>query len=208
MLFSILIFILVSSIITVETFTHIDFESPDITAKYFSNNKWLYIDAYKSKRNDELLEQEIYSNLRWYSLGDPSLVPISSLNEKIFLFGPKTFDAHLEMLTDEHKELFVQEVKKIHDVEVEPKQIEHLILSEFICEFDFYDENGEKSLVRGEVSSFKTYPLRLQFNYPDTLKNKTEFNEFVSKNEQNLKLKCEFAKIIKSFSGTLTISTG
>ena len=73
------------------------------------------IEAFESVRNAEILKnknRENYPELTWYSAGDPRIVSTSSTEKDLFIFHYNEFFIRVDMLNEEHRYLFKNEIKK------------------------------------------------------------------------------------------------
>ena len=128
------------------------------------------LEAYHSKENKEIIKAknpQEYRNLRWLSIGYPIIVESESKIEKtksLFHFTSKLFYASIQMLTNGHKRMIINEIKNIHNVSVEMSQIVELNPDKFECELELIgDSEEESSIVKGKVKSYKLTPLRIEF---------------------------------------------
>jgi len=139
----------------------------------------LFLEAYKSSENDRILNEKIVSNynqLKWFSLGSPHLVAApmntgvgNNNNKKKFDLNSKGFSIFAEMLNQQDKRLFVNEIKKQYKIDVNENQIKNLIPSLFECQlnfkcfYDIYHLDG-----RASSAEFKGFPIRIEFNFTNT----------------------------------------
>ncbi len=83
-----------------------------------------------------------------------------------------------------------------YDVDIKPSQIAHLILSRFECSLPLYD-HGVKYMLKGEVSDFRSHPLRIDFFAPEGSKERALFENRLlltrgrRKKGTNLRFTCE-----------------
>ena len=67
------------------------FETPDVVKEYVRDDGMkIRLDAYKTKNNAALLEQQQFSGLRWFSLGQPEIVKINA--QTMFEFTKLSFN--------------------------------------------------------------------------------------------------------------------
>ena len=118
--------------------------------------------VFHTKENENILErkdEKKYKFLKWYSIGQPSLIEsLRSLRDQrksLFHFTNKGFYATIQILSDEQKELIIQEIKKVHKIDILKNQIDELKLNKFECEIEFRDDEGEVLNINGFVKSFK-----------------------------------------------------
>ena len=83
------------------------------------NDERLSFEVFHTKENENILErkdEKKYKFLKWYSIGQPVLIEsLRSLRDKrisLFHFTNKGFYASIQILSDEQKELIIQEIKK------------------------------------------------------------------------------------------------
>ena len=75
----------------------------------------------------------------------------SNDSEYVFQFNRRGFYARIETLTTSHKQLFVAEVKRVYNITVKLNQIDHLILSSFICEIPVHkghNSSAEETVIK------------------------------------------------------------
>jgi hypothetical protein len=82
-----------------------------------------------------------------------------------------------------------------YNVDIKPSQIAHLILSRFECSLPLYD-NGVKYILKGEVSDFRSHPLRIDFFAPQGSKERSLFEKRLltrgrRRRSTNLRFTCE-----------------
>ena len=104
------------------------------------------------------------------------------------------------MLINKHKKLLVEEVKRKYNISIELKQIENFHLSVFKCSITLFNPNNpeEKSDLPGHVSSFKTFPLRLDFIAPKGSKEIKWINKNLQESE-NIQIDCEVSSKKEEF---------
>jgi hypothetical protein len=83
------------------------------------NDERFSFEVFPTKENENILErkdEKKYKFLKWYSIGQPALFEsFRSLRDKrisLFHFTNKGFYATIQILSDEQKELIIQEIKK------------------------------------------------------------------------------------------------
>ena len=126
----------------------------DIRVDFQNGGEVIQLEAFKYHGNDLILKEkniQSYQKLKWYSIGNPLLVKLKSNDsESIFQFNRRGFYARIEMLTDIHKQLLIEEVKRVYNVTVGLNQIDQLILSSFNCEIHVHkghNSNEEDLLI-------------------------------------------------------------
>ena len=93
------------------------------------------------------------------------------------------------MLTEHQKSLFVNEVKRKYNIDIQKAQITTLIVSDFKCKLKI-ECDEEKLNLMGQVNDMKTFPLRLFFEFGQA-ENEECIQNYILENENNLELKCE-----------------
>ena len=130
------------------------FPDSDLRVDLVQDGEVIQLTAFKSPENDQILAGNIsqnYGKLRWYSIGYPSLVKTKSKDKEFFFhFTRSGFNARIQMLTNEHKRLFIEEVKHVYNISIRMNQIDHLILSSLKCSIPMH----EKTEI--EVKLYKT----------------------------------------------------
>jgi hypothetical protein len=178
---------------------------PDLTTIYTDQDSSSQLEAFKSNKNDQFLKNNQSNALKWYSIGIPTLIETKSKinkNGSLFHFTNERFYTHVEMLNNQHRKQFVDEVEKKYKIKVGLNQIENLIISSFICELIIFDgESGVK--IRGKVSDFKNFPLRLNFEYSLRDKERKVFKNRFEEIDENkifeLKSEISFGEFKKEF---------
>ena len=161
------------------------------------------LEAYSWNKNDEILAEnntKNYGKLKWFSLGHPSLAEmksnIKSKQHRLFRHSPKGFFTHIQLLTNEHKNFLAKKIKTLYNIEIELDQIVNMPLTSFNCEIDLQDSDSELT-IKGEVKSFKHFPLRLDFKLAKNSKEMELFNKsLLARNENDFELKCDIKSII------------
>ena len=115
-----------------------------MTVDFVQDGEVIQLTAFKSPENDPILDgkkSENYGKLKWYSIGYPMLVKTKSKdNEFFFHFTPSGFYARIQMLTNEQRRLFIEEVKHVYNISIRMNQIDHLILSSLKCSIKMHEE--------------------------------------------------------------------
>jgi hypothetical protein len=126
------------------------------------NDERFSFEVFHTKENENILErkdEKKYKFLKWYSIGQPALFEsLRSLRDKrisLFHFTNKGFYATIQILSDEQKELIIQEIKKVHKIDIKINQINELKLNNFECGIELRDDEGEVLNINGFVKSFK-----------------------------------------------------
>lgn len=157
------------------------------------------LQAFKSPENEKhLADIKNHKKLKWYSIGVPLLVKTNSgKNESLFHFSPQGFSTHIQMLTLQHKKLFVEEIYQKYEIDVKLNQIENLILTSFTCKMVVH-HNKDSSEINGSVKTFRTYPLRMDFSVP-TSSNEIDWLKLSLIDGVKVQMDCEISS--KYFSG-------
>ena len=123
------------------------FQEPDLRVNFVHDGGVFQLTAFKSPENDKILAEnnsKNYGKLRWYSIGYPLLVKrltlTKSKDNEYFNFTKSGFYARIQMLTDEHRRLFIEEVKHVYNISLRMNQIDHLILSSLKCFIPMHDK--------------------------------------------------------------------
>ena len=120
------------------------FPDPDLTVDFVHDGGVVQLTAFKSPENDKIFAEnnsKNYGKLKWYSIGYPLLVKTRSKdNEFFFHFTRSGFNARIQMLTNEHRRLFIDQVKHVYNISIRIDQIDHLILSSFKCSIPMHDK--------------------------------------------------------------------
>ena len=173
--------------------------SPDITTNVFVDDKEFQLEAFSWNQNDKILAKnniKYYGKLKWFSLGNPVLVKVK---DRLFHYSSNGFYTHIQLLTNEHKKLLAKKAKKVYNIEIEFDQIVDMPITAFTCEIDLKDNKTELTL-KGEVKSFKSFPLRMNFKLDMTSNEAEIFNKSITRNETDFELKCKIDSTIECSS--------
>ena len=133
--------------------------------------------ALKSTENDAILAENNSLNhfkLKWYSIGIPIIVKKKSHGKEVlFHFTRSGFNARIQMLTNEHKQLLIDEVKNMYNISVRINQIQNLILSSFKCDIPVHS-GAEQTII--PVFYLKTIVHHTLWLF------KSKFNQYRNKN--------------------------
>ena len=139
---------------------------PDLRVDFQQDGEIIQLEAFKSHENDLIMKEknvQSYEKLKWYSIGNPLFVKVKSNDsEYIFQFNRRGFYARIEMLTVKHKQLLIDEVKRVYNKTIGLNQIDHLILSSFSCEIPIHkgpNANEEDTIIK--VNEFGYYSMFL-----------------------------------------------
>ena len=119
------------------------FQEPDLRVDFVHDGENVQLTAFKSPENDKIFAEnnsKSYGKLRWYSIGYPLLVKTKSKDNEYFNFTKSGFHARIQMLTNEHRRLFIEEVKHVYNISIRMNQIDHLILSSLKCSIKMHEE--------------------------------------------------------------------
>lgn len=94
------------------------------------------------------------------------------------------------MLNDDHVELLTETAKKIYKIDIKQSQIINLILSKFECLIRLYTKYTS-TLIKGKVTQFRVFPLRLDFFAPLGTTERQIFIDRISEEKLNIALECE-----------------
>lgn len=144
------------------------------------------LEAYKSSLNDKILKEKDpinYSQLKWFSYGSPRLITI---NNTVLSFSSRTLMIHVQMLTNEHKKLFANQVKKQYKIDIEPDQIKDIIPAAFECLLNI--KCYEEFQLKGKVKNLREFPLRVDFDIENKQKECLENIE-----QEELTFECRMA---------------
>ena len=189
-----------------ESFSPIDdyiFSLPDIITSFINeqNNK-IKLTAFKTRYNDAIIKSKTeydYGQLRWVSMGYPSLVPFTDTNQ-YFKSNNQHINAQVAMLTDEQVGLFKTAIQNKYrqlktTTSIDDNQIIDMPLTEFKCNLKLKCFNF---VLNGEVKNFFEFPLTLSFKVNETVLN---FKSCIENNLFNESLKhtleCRVAQKVK-----------
>jgi hypothetical protein len=192
------------------------FSLPDIIATFKNEqNTKIRLTAFKTRYNDAIIKSKSHNDfgqLRWVSLGHPTLVPFYDTHQYFELNNQQLF-SQVSMLTDEHIEVLknaihnqYRELKSNGSSQIANNQIVDMPLTEFKCKLKLDFSN---IVLNGEVKNFAKFPLTLTFKM-DTFK---EFKTCINTKlfDQSLKhtLECQVAQKVKlGKANILTIDAG
>ena len=201
-----------------ETSHGIAFDSPDLTAIVDTTSGQFQLEAFKWTRNDRILEQlssdkavtSAITQLGWVSIGHASFVrtadPKNQSEVKIFHETDDGFSTYIQMLSPEQKQVLAAAAYTKYHLKVEDNQIFNLVLSKFECSRKLYDKTGNTFLLKGEVSDFHHFPLRMDFETPPGSTERRLF-EIELKKESYHKFNCRLlshGKVVKTKTLTIT----
>ena len=185
----------------------------DLVVDYFENGLTQTLEAYKNNINDEILKENNSSNynkLEWFSIGHPLLVKTKALsnNENLFHFNPRGFSASIQMLTNQHKKLLVEDVKRKYNIAIDSNQIINLRLSYFACKILIYNPTNpnDSTEIPGDVKTFRSPLLRIDFKAPKGSNEIEWFNQTLSESE-SIQMDCEISSKKLNFSSKFRLYT-
>ena len=170
---------------------------PDLITTIKVEGNEFQLEAYTWNQNKEILAEnntKNYGQLKWFSLGYPVLVQMKSNSQskqshRLFYHSSNGIFTHIQLLTFEHKKMLATLVKTMYNIEIELNQVVNMPLTSFSCEIDLQDTESEL-IVKGEVKSFKHFPLRLDFKLAKNSKEMEIFSKSLTRNENDFELKC------------------
>ena len=134
------------SICSSENIQSKSFSEPDLSVDFKQDGETKQLKAFKSHEIDLIIKEkniQSYERLKWYSIGNPLLVKVKSNDsEYIFQFNRRGFYARIEMLTINHKQLLIAEVKRVYNITIGLNQIDHLMLSSFTCKIPIHKSHN------------------------------------------------------------------
>lgn len=180
-----------------------DYEIPDLEI-ITSKNAWPanQIEAFKSNANAQILKSRLRtSELRWASFGSPQFVKSSRKGLKPEMFHP-TSDGYrvlIKMLTREDQVMLAKRATKKYGSKIEPEQIVNAILAVFQCTLNLVEPfTNEKYLLKGTVSKFTSFPLRMDFYAPVGSVERELFEELLADtNFLDSNFECKIAADVK-----------
>ena len=133
----------------------------------------------------------------------PSLSIINYAINKVLKNSPEEIWVFFQMLTEEQKLLLSKTASRTYHLNITSSQIVHLILDNFECKFCY---EQKKYCINGKVTNFHHFPLRMDFDAPETSPGSELFKSYLQKNI-SLKFDCKLSsRSKKPVHNTLTIS--
>ena len=197
--------------------TNIAFDLPDLTATVETTSGLFQLEAYKSINNDPIIRDVTSgqasartSQLFWVSVGQPAFIKTPDRRDpnitRLFHQSTTGYNTYIQMLTSTHRSVLASTARTKYRVEVTENQIVNLILSKFECFLVMFDDVGNKYLLKGKVSDFRHFPLRMNFYAPPRSTERKLFHEMLE-DPSDLEFMCNFASTGKlAKTNTLTIS--
>lgn len=169
--------------------TDINFDLADLSTSYKEDGREFHIEAFKLLQNEKYENSKSYEKQKWFSIGFPRLVETNQ-KERIFHFTEKGFYVHIEMLTDKQRSLLIAKMSSSSkNFTYNIDQINNLILTCFQCVIKVPIEgSNEDSEIPGAVSSFKVFPLRMDFSAINGTEERKQFNKALAK--EDIEINC------------------
>jgi hypothetical protein len=159
---------------------NIAFHTAELTVTIETPNGGEYqLEAFKSVHNDPVLNKidRPVSQLSWVSIGHPTFIRTRDItatdrddatsSTRIFHFTNAGLYAYIQMLTPVHRRLLAAKASSKYNANVTHDQIVNLILAHFQCSLTMKDEiSGDSFIIVGNVSDFRSFPLRMDFKAP------------------------------------------
>lgn len=197
------------------TTMNVAFDLPDITVTIETATGTAQLEAYRSVNNDKFLHDtsgDKISQLFWVTVGLPNFIrspsPRNSSDVKLFHFNNRGFSVYLEMKTDAMGRALAAAARNKYKVNISDNQVVNLILSQFECSTILYDDAGDKYVLKGRVTDFRNFPLRMNFVAPIRSHERRLFEQELKASVVDLEFDCDIkssgGKVIKT--NTLTIS--
>lgn len=194
---------------------NVAFDLPDLTVSVETTTGTAQLEAYKSVNNDKILQDSSgtkISQLFWVSVGLPNIIkspsPQNSSDVRLFHFNNRGFSIYLEMKSDAARNALAAAARSKYKVNISDYQVVHLILSQFECSTILYDDGGYKNILKGKVTDFRNFPLRMDFVAPLGSHDRRLFEEALKESVADFQFHCTMessgAKLIKT--NTLTIN--
>ncbi len=181
------------------------FDASDLTVDYNKENGCVLLEAFKLAQNEAIINEiektknySKHGKLLWSSIGNPKLIQPTENLSSIFNFNSEGFYIKIEMLTDTHRNLFVDLIKDKYNINVKPRQILNLIPSEFRSSLTFTID-GEQITIYGQANNYKNFPLRIDFPAADGLVERAALEKKIKLDGKKLDMefKCELVKYHK-----------
>jgi hypothetical protein len=182
------------------------FTTIDLTVDYTKESGCVLLEAFKLAQNDEIINETDtktrvstkHGKLMWSSIGNPKLIQPTESASSIFNFNSEGFYIKVEMLTEAHRNLFVDLIKDKYNITVKPRQIVNLVPSEFRCSVTFTID-GEQITIYGQANNLKNYPMRVDFPAALGLIERAALEKKIKNDGKKLDLefKCELVKYYK-----------
>jgi len=160
------------------------------------------IEVFKSNLNDRIIQsgnKSEFTKLQWFSVGVPCLVEKrNDQNSSIISFNTNGFYILIDLLTNEHRNKIVEEIKLKYNLTVRPNQINRIKADKFECKLEVNcNKNNETNYFRktflGKVKDFTKNPFRVQFEL-----NKKNDEKCIKQNQQEeLEFYCKLSTISK-----------
>lgn len=187
-LYTLIVFLIVDPIKGLTKENKIDWSFPDIKKAVIEESQY-DLRAFKSTLNDELIRSKKYTHLIWYAIGNVELVSNG------IEFDSNGFSIKLSYLTNENKQLLIQEIKNVYDIDANLSQIFNLELDSVECEIEVRDENDHdySDLIIGNVKQFNKYPLNVYFKADKHLKSRYMLMKVINQSNEPVRIKCDLS---------------
>ena len=143
-----------------------EFTTPDIVVETRLDGAKIRLEAFKTTLNDLIIRNKSvndYSRLHWVSIGVPRLVETATTQNgsaKLFSWSGTGFYTLIDTLSDSHRELIVDKIKKQYNINITTDQILSLITEHFDCkirlECPASNQRGQQPLVIENLFLIKT----------------------------------------------------
>lgn len=188
----------------------------DIIVELKNGNSGFQLEAFKSKINKQSKENKEFSQMKWFSFGQPTLLLHNNdTNENgdqiksAIHFNSTGFYIEIQMLTDEQRQHLIDNIKRNYQIPVITKeQIISLIPNQFECsvKFESEDKPGTWMNLKGYVQDFRTFPYRCEFEFPRQLREQIKKSLQTVEKEYGLAFICQLStKSKKTQINTLKI---
>jgi hypothetical protein len=173
----------------------------DIKISLIIDDEKLNLEGYLTKEDKMIItkkEIDSYKYLEWFSIGIPVIIESErsklDKSKSFFHFTSEYIYTSIQMLTSEQKQSIVEDIKINHNIIVRENQIENFKLSKFKCKMRLYGENeDENSELSGEVQSFKSYPLKLEFKVGNTSAEQKWLKKSLSESKEDIEMFCDIS---------------
>jgi hypothetical protein len=185
------------------------FETPDVVKDYVRDDGTrVRLNAYKTSKNQALMDNQKFTDLRWVSFGKPEIVKMNN-NQGLFQMAKLSFSLYFEMLTNRDKEVLADEVKEAKNITVRTAQFSDIDSNIIKCTIKLYDFKEKKIVsLNGKVININQAPYKIDFEYPIGTKERLLFEEEIKEEPLDLEFVCSItagAQIEKSNTFTITL---
>ncbi len=186
------------------------FDIPDVVKDYVRDDgTQVRLNAYKTSRNQALINDGKFTDLRWVSFGKPEIIKINN-NQDLFQTQSKlSFSLHFEMLKKRDKEELANEVKRAKGFVVDAAQFLDITANKIQCSIKLYDQETKKAvLLRGNVFDLIQSPYLVDFEYSIDTKERLLFEQEIKNEPIKFNFQCSIsagAKITKTNTFSITV---